>query len=155
MKRWVAVLCSLVAVMIAASCDDEGDHLGPCDDLNWRAETPDQIACPYAPDCLCPDTGVCCVDVNDYEITGAHCSQLADCSGLAFRCDGPEDCGSVEVCCAVEALGGGSSCVDEMDCNGIDEYVMCRGDEDCGPSEHCYPAGDGGYFEGIAGYCDL
>lgn len=148
--RVVVLTLSLVSF---PSCGNDGNGKGSCDQFNWRSETPNQIVCPYAPDCACPTAGVCCANLEGTEIIGASCSDLAACSGLAFLCDGPEDCNTGEVCCALEATGGGSSCKALMDCVGLDEYIMCRQDDDCNLGQHCTPAGSGGYLEGVAGFC--
>jgi hypothetical protein len=138
-----------------AACDDDGSGRGPCDEFNWRAETADQIVCPYTPDCACPSTDVCCVTVVDDEFDSASCSPLTDCAGLAFECDGPEDCGDGDACCADLTTGGGSSCTGSTECIGVDEVVMCREDDDCETGWNCLPAESGSYFDGIAGYCGL
>jgi len=152
MKTAIAGLVLMLS-LVMFSCGDDGDGRGPCSDFNWRSETPNQIVCPFTDDCVCPDTDVCCVTVEQDEFSGAACTPLASYSGLAFTCDGPEDCQTGQVCCAVLTAGGGSSCMDSIDCAGLDEVVLCRADEDCG-LQNCLPAEPDSYFEGVAGYCD-
>ena len=151
---------STTGLLILAFCvgvvscgDDNGDGRGPCDDFNWRNPTAGQTVCPFTENCVCPDTDVCCVTVAQDKFSGASCTQLTSCSGLAFTCDGPEDCQTGEACCAILTTGGGSSCMDPMNCIGLDEVILCRADDDCG-LQSCLPAEPDSYFEGVAGYCD-
>ncbi len=154
MRISISVLLILALMSLTVSCGSDGDSQGPCDQFNWRSETPDQIVCPYTADCVCPSTDVCCVLVEQDKFSSASCSELTACSGLAFQCDGPEDCPAGESCCAVLTTGGGSSCKDPMDCIGLEDVVLCRKNEDCGLGEGCLPAEPDSYFEGVAGYCD-
>jgi hypothetical protein len=155
MKTSITGLLILTFSAVMISCgDDGGSDKGPCDQFNWRDATTDQIVCPYTENCVCPSTDVCCVIVEQDKFSSASCSQLASCSGLAFGCDGPEDCQTGESCCAVLTTGGGSSCGDPMDCIGLDEVILCRQDEHCGLGSNCLPAEPDSYFEGVAGYCD-
>jgi len=147
-----AVTALLGGFLAPGACDGEsGDD--PCADFNWRAETPGEVVCPRTDDCSCQIDDVCCVTMQDQEIDGASCADLSSCAGLAFRCDGPEDCGDDEVCCSVLTEGGGSSCEAEADCFGSEAFVMCRGGGDCPDGFDCTPAEEGAYFGGVAGYC--
>jgi hypothetical protein len=84
--------------------------------------------------CLAPD--ICCVTFAG----GAAmmtCSAAADCMGVAAGCDGPEDCGSGEVCCGMRGAGGGgasTSCVPTADC-GFGR--LCHADTDCAGMDMC------------------
>lgn len=153
----VAVL--LCAMVLACSEDrhlDEENSDPVCEDLSWRAPTEGEVTCPQSADCRCGGVDICCVDVDaEFAILGARCDELVTCEGLAFECDGPEDCGDDEICCAVMTSGGGSTCTTTTECHGVDELVMCRSDTDCQGIEHCMPAGDGSYFEDDAATCQL
>ena len=146
----------LFSFLFLAACGDEGgSNRGPCDQFNWRSQTLNQIVCPYTPDCMCSSTDVCCVTVEDQQFAGASCLPLASCSGLAFECDGPEDCPTGEECCVDVDFGGGSVCVASGSFIGTLKAVMCRGDDDCPLGQECYPGIADSYFENVAGYCDL
>jgi hypothetical protein len=155
MTRAMIARFAIAAATASFGCGDDGDDRGACGDFNWRAETADQIVCPYTAACACPTSDVCCVTVSNDAFDDATCEQLADCPGLAFECDGPEDCAEGDACCADTSTGGGSTCGAPTDCMDIDEVLMCREDDDCNLGESCLPAEDGTYFDGVAGYCSL
>lgn len=146
----------LLSLLLFAACSEEGGSArGPCHQFDWRSETQNQIVCPYTPDCVCSSTDVCCVTVENQEFQGAACQPLASCSGLAYECDGPEDCPTGEVCCVDVEFGDGSSCVVPDDCTGSEDAIMCRQADDCPPGQECYPGITDSLFENVAGYCEL
>jgi hypothetical protein len=77
-------------------------------------------------DTPCGDGQECCVD-ND----GQSCVEAETCAGIAFACDGREDCeADGDVCCfATGGPGGfmGSACEPGLDC----ETPTCVTVEDC------------------------
>lgn len=154
------ILACLLYALVSACGEgrhlDEGSDEPLCENTTWRAPTEGVVVCPQSSSCQCGGEEICCVEVAEgFTILGAKCSALTSCEGLAYECDGPEDCGADEICCAVMTSGGGSTCTTENECHGLDEYVMCRSDDDCGSLEHCLPASDDSYFEGDAAVCDL
>jgi hypothetical protein len=110
------------------------------------------VACPDTAACSCGEATVCCAvyDEDQQVITSSACSELASCADVAFACDGPEDCESGETCCA---RGLGAQCVDEGTCSGVDSYVLCRSDDDCGGLDTCTPAEEGTFYEDLIGFC--
>ncbi len=85
----------------------------------------------------CVDPQICCVAVAG-GTTSRACALPADCMGVAAACDGPEDCGSGEVCCGMRSAGGGGSgstaCVDEAMC-GFGR--LCHVTADCAGGDMC------------------
>jgi len=157
---WRSSLAALVVFGFSACVNerriddvDEGSGAS-CDDINWRMPNRGEVACPGAPDCSCGGAESCCVLLDqDLQPENVRCDALTECRGLAFVCDGPEDCGADEVCCAVETTGGGSSCSTPTDCRGLDEWIMCHGDEDCEGRKHCTPATHASVFGWTAAVC--
>jgi hypothetical protein len=147
------LLCLSLAL---AACGD--DPTAVCkSNLNWRAASTGTIACKGASGCACDTQSVCCVQVagDPPAFSDGACTTLTSCPGLAFRCDGPEDCSAGTVCCAELNAGGGSSCKAETDCHGIHTTVLCRSDDDCfSKVKDCKPAEPGSFFDGVVGYCD-
>jgi len=142
----------VLAAFITAACDSDSSG-GACGNFNWRNATPSQVVCPKTPDCTCAAAGVCCVEMSGTEILSASCSPLTSCPGLAFECDGPEDCQESRVCCSVMNAGGGSSCVPVTECFGLEAFIMCRSGDDCPIGKDCLPAVDGTYFDDVAAFC--
>jgi hypothetical protein len=137
---------------------DEGDGGGTgvngnaaCEGRNWRQPS-DDVTCPGADSCGCTGGQACCLSLNGdlTVVTSSSCVETTACADVAFACDGPEDCSPDQDCCAAEF---GSSCVDGGSCIGIDTFVFCRSDEDCGVKT-CNPAQPGTYFDGAIGFCD-
>lgn len=146
-----------VAVTDAGSRGDAAPTPAACETINWRNPNPGTVSCPGVSSCQCGGPDVCCVGRRGDEITGSSCQSLESCAGVAFECDGPEDCAEGLICCASvpDAGGGGAACVEERDCFGLNEVTLCRGDADCGPLENCIPASRDAYFRETVGYCDL
>ena len=64
---------------------------------------------------------------------------MPDCSP-AVTCDGPEDCGTGQVCCSLEYPGAdfsGASCVDQFNCIQPSQRVICHQNADCPSPQHC------------------
>ena len=159
MTKGIAIGCFLLAATIAGGCSSGNTSLGggqsACASLNWRAPTPDAVACPGAPGCSCGSGQVCCVKLVNNRVSSGSCTDLTACKGPALQCDGPEDCPSGQVCCLVGTTGGGSSCMNPTDCFGAQDVPFCRADSDCDTLYHCTPAEQGSYLDGIAGSCQL
>jgi hypothetical protein len=87
---------------------------------------------------------VCCS--SDKGLTGTCRFVQQGCQmGLAFGCDGPEDCAPAEpVCCA---QNGQSSCQAACGTSGGVAYPMCQRDADCGDgvTVRCCPDPSGAY----------
>lgn len=149
------VLSCVISMSLVSACGEDSAEV--CrSNLNWRSPSTNTIACRGAEGCTCASTSVCCVLASPDEAGDGHCTSLASCAGLAFRCDGPEDCGPGTVCCAELNSGGGSSCVAEKDCHGLNTMVLCRSTQDCpGLGRDCVPAAPGSFFDAVAGYCKL
>ena len=83
----------------------------------------------------CP--GGCCVRQNaaPYCISGGTA-----CSGVALLCDGPEDCPSLQLCCANQQ---GSSC--SVAVCGINTARLCHVKADCPLLSNCCPYMNTGY----------
>jgi hypothetical protein len=83
----------------------------------------------------CTSTQECCLMMG----SGGMCVTAGTCSGVGFECDGPEDCGSTEVCCygnqgSGSAGTGGSECQLTAQC----QINACHVDTDCmGATSKC------------------
>src|SRR5262245_10979167 len=72
----------------------------------------------------CTSTQECCLANGQ-----RTCVAQGDCQGVAFACDGPEDCQTGEVCCASNTGGTpGSECRDAGD---MCRAIACHADPDC------------------------
>jgi len=166
------------ALLLLAACSSGGDDAAggeseneepdgitasseeSCSEVGWRSPTPGAVTCPGADGCSCDGGAVCCVEVAEVgtpneRVADATCRELTACAELAFACDGPEDCQPGKVCCATLTAGGGSSCVDPIDCYDGDAAALCRSDADCleATGAHCNPAVEGSYFDGTTAAC--
>ena len=87
----------------------------------------------------CTGMQECCVGNG-----GTHtCVDPGNCQGVAFACDGPEDCQSPDVCC-LAAVGGmaGATCKPATMC----QTDACHTDPDCpANTPKCCPVGTTGY----------
>lgn len=67
----------------------------------------------------------------------------AQCRPFPARCDGPEDCGRGEVCCASVAWAeergadAATACLSARRCRDRYAEIACHRDADCRPSERC------------------
>jgi hypothetical protein len=111
-------------------CDDEDypDFEG-CSDQFYglytcieQVLTDDQVACDGGP-CDVSSAEFCCVHEGG---AGPHCHVAGDCSGDHIWCDGAEDCGSGQICCATSSAGilTGANC--QTSC-AVGELEMCNG----------------------------
>ena len=144
----MALLPALLGVL---ACGAGGDNRSEaCDSIGWRQATPGTIVCPGADSCSCSGSDICCVTGDSRgQIDDSYCAPLTQCQDLALTCDGPEDCGSDEVCC----LGGlDSTCMPESDCFGLSTAPACRGADDCDGIDECTPS-DIGPFSGTIAAC--
>lgn len=89
----------------------------------------------------CMATQECCLTGGG----GGTCVAQGTCSGAAFACDGPEDCGANEVCCYGNQGGGGmggSECKPTAQC----QINACHLDADCGgATAKCCPVANTPY----------
>jgi hypothetical protein len=91
------------------------------------------------------DTQECCVGES-----GPSCVESGSCEGPAFTCDGPEDCGDTQSCCAAEASGeGGTACASQGECGGS---VVCHTADDCADGEDCCDPAEQG-MSAVGGFC--
>lgn len=73
--------------------------------------------------CRKPNARASCVGVDE------------PCAGARITCDGPGDCGSGEVCCAL-AVTNVAQCVLAAGCSAVGR-VMCNSDSECEASQRC------------------
>lgn len=96
-----------------------------------RCDAPEPIArsveCGAA---VCEGEAVCCAG-----FAGTRCAEGGQCEAaeLAITCDGPEECGAGQRCCAGFPLG--AACVAEC---GANEQIRCHEDADC-DGQRCQP----------------
>lgn len=155
--RGLGVAWAIAAVALAlVACGDEDAATpdlsatsGACLEKSWRNPTPGTVACPGTEACGCPSSEVCCISqLPDNQLTG-KCSALTACTDAALVCDGPEDCGSGEVCCLDGLIG---QCVPDGDC--FFGMRACRDNSDCRfATQDCLPGEDGSYFGDTIATC--
>lgn len=89
--------------------------------------SPGQVLCKNSPPCPLP-ADKCCAQSG----SGSCVAQSMGCAmpAVSVTCDGPEDCGGAELCCA---LANGTQCT-SMACTS----VVCRTSADC-PGSTCVP----------------
>jgi hypothetical protein len=148
-----------LALLVIISCGDDGggktkmDAPAGTDDSNDSGAIDAAVdAPPNMPDAgvgavcgmtTCTPTQECCLGGG----SGATCVTQNTCSGVAFGCDGPEDCGSTEVCCygsqgSGSAGTGGSECQAATSC----QSNACHVDMDCsGQTSKCCTIGSTQY----------
>ena len=83
-------------------------------------------------------TGPCCPALVAMDRVGM-CSP--GCPFPSIACDGPEDCGNVQVCCSLESVAAGfmgASCVSATSC-GTPSRVICHQQADCPSPQSCGP----------------
>jgi hypothetical protein len=82
----------------------------------------------------------CCVGSQG---STKECFELGGaCGGAIIECGGRENCGGGQVCCLRLTNGGSpphASCTAEDTCAGGEQFVFCRGDEDCPKGKVCAP----------------
>ncbi len=145
-------MCVVLAVLGFIACGDDGGGGGTQNDANNNSDgnngTIDAAMTDSPPmtgdggvgaacgTTTCSSTEECCVEGG-----GATCVAATTCGGVAFVCDGPEDCGANEVCCyGNEGNGsagtGGSECRQTNQC----QINACHVDTDCsGQTAKCCP----------------
>lgn len=155
MRKFVLpfTLASLV-ILVMAGCLRPAEDTS-CDGYDWETQTVDEVVCPGTKTCSCALAETCCVTEKDGEVGDATCTAAGQCADFSFQCDGPEDCGAAQVCCASMTDNGGSVCVEEAGCVEPEEYVLCRSDVDCAADLGCVPSGKGAHFAGVIGFCDI
>lgn len=87
----------------------------------------------------CTGTDECCVGSG-----GSTCVYQDTCATVTFACDGPEDCGTNEVCCFGNGGpgGGGAGCKLVSQCTNN----ACHFDSDCpANTPKCCPVGQSPY----------
>lgn len=153
--KFLLVSLPLLTATFGCSSDDDGlngaGQPAACD-VTWRASSPNQVVCPGATDCLCPSPEGCCIPPSPSSSDRGSCSAVTSCSALLFACDGPEDCGANQVCCA---KGQGAQCGTESDCFGVDAYVLCHEDAHCESKlgTTCGPGDPGTFWDTHMGVC--
>jgi hypothetical protein len=86
------------------------------------------VACDQA---NCAPGQTCCREVLVPGQASTYCLEdISWCEGATFTCDGPEDCGAAELCCA--DLAGRVACAPS--CSGM---VVCHTAADCGGTGCC------------------
>lgn len=123
----------------AGSDDDAGASTG---DMNPPSDDPGAAAGVVScGDTACTTPDICCVSFLGGANGGLECKPESECGGgfsAPGTCDGKEDCGADEACCAKFALTGGSGAFCEAGCTG-DAKALCHADSDCGSGETCIP----------------
>jgi hypothetical protein len=79
----------------------------------------------------CDPAGSCCV-------TNGNSACETQCNGTVVSCDGPEDCGSGEVCCGSSGSNGsytGFAC--KNGCSGVGDVIVCHASQDCPTGTNC------------------
>ncbi len=129
-----------MGALLACGCDGESGQ-------RFDARKPIDAAPPppgdarLGVDCvgeLCEPDQTCCRVMPEPPQHFHFCAPVADaCDGVAYDCDGPEDCES-ETCCSL-----GEAWVRCVDAGACDGYVACHVDADCAPFGRCCdtPAG--------------
>jgi len=98
-----------------------------------------------------PATQHCCITGMPGGGATGMCVDLGTmCMGAAVDCDGPEDCGGGEVCCARGSLSGITvGCEPASDgcgTGGFGEFELCHDVADCsGAGDMCCPISMGGF----------
>lgn len=153
-RAFLALLSGALLLALAACSDNSND--GPsreaCGSSTWRTSNAGVVLCPGADSCECSGGQVCCVPPNPAATDVGTCSDLGACTGVAFACNGPEDCGAGTVCCA---KGYSAACSTAAECFGVDTYVLCHADQDCTTQlgATCGPADPGTYWSNLMGVC--
>ena len=70
--------------------------------------------------------------------------------GNPSECDGPEDCGAMQVCCIALLGGGQSQNTCEMTCDAPD--TLCHTDDDCPSGTLCLPGHPTNFTQGTDTY---
>jgi hypothetical protein len=96
---------------------------------------PGVITCGPELACDVEEDGACCITVADLSGPKYSCTKPA-CSGgfvnIPQPCDGPEDCGSGEVCCgSASQQGGGVKCAASCSSPNGQSFELCHKDDDC------------------------
>jgi hypothetical protein len=97
---------------------------------------------------------VCCATSGKCAQSPDSCERATNGEGTIYECDGPEDCGTAQICClfAMDRTTA-SDCVTSSKCTGtfhhprydqdIPERVLCHADSDCVHGGSCSRAGEG------------
>ncbi len=110
-------------------------------------------------DCMgmtCGATQQCCVtrDPAGGGVVAECIGADTMCMGATADCDGPEDCGGADYCCARVDLGGVAiMCESPSTCvpGGFGPFEVCHTADDCStPSDMCCPINMGGF---TGAYC--
>jgi hypothetical protein len=149
------------ALVIGGGCDSHPQEIvtsgvvETCQkSLGWRTPSEGTIACPSTAGCSCAGSSICCAATAGGQVSSASCMELNACKELAIACDGPEDCGGGEVCCATSPTSMTAECHPANECASAVSLVFCRKDADCAfPFTRCVPATKGAFFEGMIAHC--
>jgi len=103
-------------------------------------------------DCMgmtCDPSEQCCVTMAGGGASAACIAADAECMGATADCDGPEDCGGGDLCCARVGLGGVAiACESATSCmpGGFGPFELCHSETDCTtPGQMCCPIMMGGF----------
>jgi len=99
------------------------------------AAAPVTVACAGAGGGQCPAGTMCCAECA-FSPPPPKCVPERECAGIAFQCDGPEDCPGAFCCPPKDSCRGTVKCADFCDSG-----AYCRVDADCPPRRHCCGAG--------------
>lgn len=122
------------------SNDDDGDTTGSTEATSSSSGTNLGIQCGSDSCDECCLAGTC--------DSAASCDAESDGVPVLF-CDGPEDCGSGEACCAglpAAAFPIRAECTAAAECSTLPEAIyFCHADEDCGSLGTCSPWDEAAY----------
>ncbi len=118
-------------------------------------DSPEATACTGAATCPYSSHSCCVAGLGDAEcIDGTTCPSGGLLPKARTVCDGPEDCGTGEVCCvAVNPTGASNTC--EASCEDVSGLIgvwqLCHTDDDCPADKGSCAADDSFPFWGFCG----
>lgn len=147
-------LCFAVALVACGDSESRVDASMGADDAATGADSSidSAIDAPVTPTdgaigttcgtAFCTPTQECCVGGGG----GSTCVDMGTCTTVTFDCDGPEDCGTNEVCCFGNGGGGGAAGGAECKPANQCQNNACHTAGDCtGTANMCCPLAQTGY----------